>query len=326
MKYYVGHPLQTRGAEHYKLQGGKGDGMNFLCVRNGIGLEVWISLDRCADPGRVNYRGFNMGYMSPCGNVAPAFYDDKDDGFLKSFTAGFMTTCGFQGVGTPSVDEGEKVPFHGTVGNLPAELKCIEETDEGIVIKAEVRDCVIFGRRFVLRRVYKISYTDNVMEIKDTVTNEGEAVHPFLLLYHCNMGYPLLSENSIVKIPYSEIRATPEAIDHIDTALVMEKPQQGFVERCYFFDPIPVEGDTVKISIYNPDIKAGMEMSYNRKELPCFTEWKMMGRRDYVLGLEPGNCKPCPRAKMREKGLLKFLAPDKSFSASLTFRFTEEEV
>ena len=66
MKHYVGNPLQTRGAEQYVLQGGKGDGMHFLYVRNGLGLEVWLSLDRAGDVSRVQFKGDNMGYFAPC--------------------------------------------------------------------------------------------------------------------------------------------------------------------------------------------------------------------------------------------------------------------
>ena len=57
MKYYVGHPLQTRGAERYKLQGGKGDGMRMLNVKNAAGLEFSVSLDRCADLVKVYLKG-----------------------------------------------------------------------------------------------------------------------------------------------------------------------------------------------------------------------------------------------------------------------------
>jgi len=90
MNYYVGHPLQVRGAEQYVLKGGKGDGMNFLYARNGLGLEIWISADRCADVARVTFNGKNMSYTSPCGQVAPAYYDRTGLNFLKSFNAGFL--------------------------------------------------------------------------------------------------------------------------------------------------------------------------------------------------------------------------------------------
>ena len=53
----------------------------------------------------------------------------------------------------------------------------------------------------------------------------------------------------------------------------------------------------------------GLEITYNAEELDGFVEWKMMGVRDYVLGLECGNCYPDGRNVMREKGMLKFLKP-----------------
>lgn len=48
-------------------------------------------------------------------------------------------------------------------------------------------------------------------------------------------------------------------------------------------------------------------MEYDAKELDSFVEWKMMGVRDYVLGLECGNCYPDGRDVMRKTGMLKFL-------------------
>lgn len=323
MKYYVGHSLQTRGAEIYTLHGGKGEGMNFLYVRNGKGLELWISLDRCADITRVIYDGKNMGYLSPCGNVAPAFYDHQGTGFLKSFSAGFFTTCGFNSVGAPCCDDGEDLPLHGSIGNTPAELNGIEETEDGLTIKATVRDCVIFGRKLVLKRAYFVSYLENKFTVSDTVTNDGDSTSPYLILYHCNMGYPLLSENSIVRFPNQKIWAeTDNAIETIDTSLIMEKPQQNYAERCYFFDATVGKNNKVNTGIFNPDIDAGVVLSYDKEQLPCLTEWKMMGRRDYVLGIEPGNCFPCPRDKMREKGVIKYLDPDQSNTTSVSFKFT----
>ena len=63
MKEYIGNSLQIRGAEKYRLQNGKGDGMNLLYVRNGLGLDAWISLDRAGDISRINFRGDNMAFF-----------------------------------------------------------------------------------------------------------------------------------------------------------------------------------------------------------------------------------------------------------------------
>lgn len=321
MKDYIGNPLQIRGAEKYVLQNGKGDGMHFLYIRNGLGLEVWISLDRAGDVSRVSFKGDNMGYFAPCGYVSPQYYDDKGAGFLKSFTAGFFTTCGLTAVGSPCTDEGEDLPLHGTLSHIPAELCAINENCEGLEIKLKVRDTTIFGRKLVLQRVYKFSYLENSFEVNDTVTNEADSISPYMILYHCNMGYPLVSEKSIVKIPNLSVKGRNEhAAENIKTALNMEKPQAGYEECCFYFDVKEKEGVS-KVGIFSGDIEKGLVMSYDKENLPFFTEWKMMGKTDYVLGLEPGNCTPDGRDVLRKEGTLKFLNPEESKTTRVKFEF-----
>ena len=321
MKNYIGHPLQIRGAEAFCLCGGKGDGMKFLSVRNGLGLELLVSLDRCADITRVTFNGKNMGYFSPCGHVAPTYYDKDGTGFLKSFTAGFFTTCGLRAVGSPCTDEGEILPLHGTVGNLPVDSYSVFESDENITIKATIRDCVIFGAKLVLERTYTVSYTENTFKVSDKVTNEGDTKSPYMILYHCNMGYPLLSENSKVVVPNNLCTARNDhAQKYIDKALTMEKPTALFEECCYYYDIAEKNGKS-SVGIFNPDICAGLVMNYCKKELPYFTEWKMMGKKDYVLGLEPGNCTPDGRDVLRKQGKLAFLEPDESAKTEVNFTF-----
>lgn len=324
MKNYVGNSLQISGAEQYVLQNGKGDGMKFLYVRNGLGLECWISLDRAGDVSRLNFGGDNFGYFAPCGYVAPQFYDGNGAGFLKSFTAGFFTTCGLSAVGSPCIDDGEELPLHGTISNIPASLNGIEETQEGITIKLTVKDARIFGRKLVMKRVYTFSYTENTFTVSDTVTNEADIKTPYMIMYHCNMGYPLLSENSIVKIPNNNM--TPrdeEAAKYADSALNMEKPQAEFKERCYYYDVKEKNGYS-DVGIFSPEIQKGLIISYDKTSLPCFVEWKMMGKTDYVLGLEPANCTPDGRDVMRQKGMLQFLNPEESKTTTLSFKFEDD--
>ena len=325
MKHYIGNPLQVRGAEQYVLQNGKGNGMHFLYVRNGKGLEAWISLDRAGDVSRLTVRGDNMGYFAPCGYVAPQYYDGVGAGFLKSFTAGFFTTCGLTAVGSPCEDEGESLPLHGTLSHIPAELRAIEETADQLVINMQVRDAALFGRKLVMDRVYRFSYLENVFTVEDTVTNEADVTSPYMILYHCNMGYPLVSENSRLVIPNDGVVARDDfAAEHISTALTLEKPQANYRERCYYYD-VKAENGIATLGIFNPDICKGVVMSYDKAALPRFIEWKMMGMTDYVLGLEPGNCTADGRDVLRNNGTLQFLNPDESQKTAVTFRFTDNQ-
>ena len=325
MKNYIGNPLQIRGAERYVLQGTKGEGMHFLYVRNGKGLELWLSLDRAGDVSRLNFKGDNMGFFAPCGYVAPQYYDEKGAGFLKSFTAGFFTTCGLTAVGSPCIDDGEELGLHGTISNIPAELLMVEETDEALTVKLKIRDTAIFGRKLVLNRKYTFSYTQNEFEVEDTVTNDGDATSPYMILYHCNMGYPLVCESSVVKIPHSSVVGRNEyAQSEIEKALIVEAPQSNFEEKCYYFDVIEKEGRAA-VGIFGPLVNKGVVMSYDKTELPLFTEWQMFGKTDYVLGLEPGNCTPDGRDVLRRNGTLKFIEAGESKRTAVKFAFTDDK-
>ena len=48
-----------------------------------------------------------------------------------------------------------------------------------------------------------------------------------------------------------------------------------------------------------------------------------MGVRDYVLGLEPGNCHPDGRDKMRAQGKLQMLAPGQRQQVSVQVEMLE---
>lgn len=304
MNKYIGHPSQLYGIEEHRLTGGKGDGMRLLEVNNGRGLMFTVSADRCGDISRLYFNGKNLGYFSPAGYVAPAYYDDKGAGFLKSFTAGFLTTCGLTAVGSPCNDAGEDLPLHGSIANTPAENVRYWVDDE-IHIVLTMRDAAPFAHKLVLTREITCSLDSDEITIKDTVKNEGFSSSPYMILYHFNMGYPLLSENSVVTL--SENGVTPRndhAASGIDKALVMEEPQSDFEEQCYYFNMTKGEA-----KIYSPDIDTSLSLNYDTRELPFFTEWKMMGTGEYVLGLEPGNCTPDGRDVMRANGTLSFINP-----------------
>lgn len=320
MNKYIGNTNQVSGVEEYRLCGGKGDGMRMLYIRNGKGLEFWVSVDRCADISRLIFKGDNYGYFSPCGYVSPKYYDDKELGFLKSFTAGFFTTCGLTSVGSPCVDNGEELPLHGTISNTPCENIGHWIADDGIHIKAVIRDGKLFSHKLILEREYIVSLEKNEIKMTDKVKNIGGDESPLQILYHCNMGYPLLDEDSVVSIPSTEVIRRSDGVKmDLEECLKSEKPQNGYEEVCYYHT---LQGET-QVSIYNPNIKKGLKMSYNADELKYFTQWKMMGEYDYVMGLEPGNCTPCGRDVMREKGVLEFINPGEEKVFNLTFEVYE---
>ena len=315
MRAYIGHESQIRGVEEHRLVGGKGDGMRLFQVRNGKGLEFTVSADRCADITRLSFKGDNYSFISPCGYVAPAYYDGEGIGWLKSFTAGFVTTCGLEAVGNPCEDDGEVTGLHGKIANIPAERIHWDEDEENIWIKAVIRQARIFERKLKLTRVITCSKKSNTLSIRDTVENEGDTQSPLMLLYHMNMGYPLLSEDTEVYIPAQTVTPRNEhSAKDLDTWNKVLVPQPGFVEQCYFHD---FAGKPGCAGLYNHAIGKGLLMEFDTQLLDHFTQWKMMGVRDYVMGLEPGNCHPDGRDVMRQQGKLKFIDPGQSITYEL---------
>ena len=307
MNQYIGHRTQVSGVEEHRLVGGKGDGMRLYEASNGLGLELTTSPDRNGDITRLRFKGIQMNYMSPCGYVAPAYYDANGSNWLKSFTAGYLTTCGLNGVGTPCVDEGEDIPLHGSIANQPCAVSFYTEDDTSITLHTETFDETIFGRKLSLKRDIILSKTCNSFEIVDTIENTGDQKTPFEILYHMNMGYPLLDEDSVITIPSANVTPRDDhAAEDIANWMHMEKPQAGYQERCYYHKFGDGNGFA---SICQPKLGIGLTIEFDAKELDGFVEWKMMGIRDYVLGLECGNCYPDGRDVMRKTGMLKFLEP-----------------
>lgn len=318
---YIGHPSQLMGVEEYRLIGSKGDGMRLMTVRNASGLEVTVSPDRACDISRVIFKGSNMNYISATGYVAPAYYDSTGTNWLKSFNGGFLTTCGLTAVGAPCVDEGEALPLHGSIANTPCEHVFWFEDDESFTITAETDDSVQFGDKMHMTRRIRIAKESNTIELTDRIENRSDRRTPLMVLYHMNMGYPLLSEKSEVTV--NSVRVEPRnghAAEDLGTWDKMLEPTPGFEEQCYYH----YFGESAKAGIYNPDINKGLVIEFDPKVLDTLTEWKMMGIRDYVLGLEPGNCTPDGRDVLRREGRLRFLEPGAEAEFSFRVVFYEK--
>ena len=148
MNSYIGHPFQVYGVEEYTLSGGRKEGNKILHVKNGLGLDMTISLSRGGDIVSLTYKGVNVSYLTPNGQVNPAYYDDRQDGWIKTFQGGFLTTCGFNNVGTSCEDENGKYPLHGSINQLPIENYSYDLIDdEHIDIRLVSLDESIFSRK-----------------------------------------------------------------------------------------------------------------------------------------------------------------------------------
>lgn len=322
MNPYIGNEFQLYGVEEYTLSGGYKDNCKMLHVKNGVGLDMVISLDRNGDIVYLTYKGKNVSYITPNGVRHHSTYIPQGDGWIKNFTAGFLTTCGYENVGSPCIVDGKEYPLHGSINYIPVDSYSYEITDNEIIIKLIVLDEAIFSRKIKRERIITISLKENKFSIEDNFLNRGGEETPLEVLYHMNIGYPLVKEDSIIEINYDSIKArNKHSEEFINDALKLQKPTANFEEMCYFYHMKNNEGEA---SIYSPSEKFGLRLNYDGSKLGCFTEWKMMGIRDYVVGLEPGNVFPNGYKQNLEDGVIKFLKPDEKLTYKIDVTLFEE--
>ncbi len=314
-----GHPSQLYAVEEHKLVGGKANEMRLINMRNGKGLNATFAADRCLDLYRLEYKGTNLGYFSPTGYVAPEYYD-KDE-FLRSFTAGFMTTCGLTNCGKAISDEFGNGYMHGRIGNIPAEYLSYKADYSGaepaITAEGVMNEAVLFGEKVQLTRKIGMFTDKNEIVIHDTVENQGGTKQPLMLLYHMNFGYPLLDEGLEMFVP--SLKITPydsNAEKGKDSWDKFPSPLPQEPEQC--FDHLLAEKDgESSVAIYNHKLKLGVMITADRTTLDTFTEWKAFQYRDYVLGFEPSCAKLSGRKQLHDEGLLKFIQPDEIVNFNL---------
>ena len=319
---YLGHPDQLGGIRHFELKSGKAKGVELYEVTTGGGLQYAVFKDRCLDLGWASFRGVNIAYLASPGVVHPAYFDPRDDGWLESFAGGLLATCGLASAGAPCVDAGQALGLHGRIGHVPAEEGGFEtvEVPEGAGwrIHGRMREARFFGADLALVRDIRSPRGGNRILIHDRVENRGFAAQPFQLLYHINFGYPLLSEEAELVLPSrSVVPRDARAAAGLDTHLVLEPPQAGYVEQCFYHDLKTDPDGFAWVALINERLGFGVYERFRQATLPRFVQWKQMGQGTYVLGLEPGNCLPDGRASERANGNLRILAPGEAVELDL---------
>ncbi|MGG0717984.1 aldose 1-epimerase family protein [Robertmurraya massiliosenegalensis] len=311
---YIGDFSQLFGTKEYTLSGGKSHGVQAIDVKSGSGLEFTVFPDRGMDIAWLTYKGSNLSYISKTGIVAPEYYNESGTHFFRNFYAGFLTTCGLRNVGSPCVDDDEAFGLHGRISNTPAEAvySGIEWIDGQPVIKVKgrMREARFFGEYLTLEREITCIGGDNKIMIRDTVENNGFKREPLMVLYHFNMGYPLLNENSNLEIPSRQVTPRDEEAEKgLDSYYKVQQPSPNYAEQVFYHDlKADSNGDTC-VALINEEIELGIALRFNKSQLPNLTQWKQMGEGEYVLGIEPCNCLVAGRADANQKGILEYLEP-----------------
>lgn len=305
------------------LRGGLSEGVEVVDVDNGL-----FSFTILPTRGMGLYSGksgdVDLGWQAPVlGPVHPKFVElsaRNGLGWLTGFDE-WMCRCGLAWNGPPGDDAGFPLTLHGRIANLPAHrLEVVHDPDaRTISVIGEVEEGGLFYPHLHLRTEYTTAIGSNVLSVSDEVTNRSSRPVEMQLLYHVNFGPPLLGDGSRVRVPVARIWPNDErAAAGIETRERCGPPTSGFVEQVYLIEPrADADGRTLAV-LHDATASRGVAIRWATASLPYFNLWKNTGAIEdgYVVGLEPATGFPRFRAREREAGRVRRLAPGEAFDAA----------
>lgn len=319
----VGQMEQLAGIRLSEADDGKARGCRLLDVWTGSGLRFQVNAERALDITACDFMGLPIAWRSPAGDVHPAFFEHQRFDWLRSFPGGLLATCGLDQFGLPSQEDGQEFGLHGRISNQPANQVNYRTFWDGneykLEITGEVRQAALFSENLVLRRRITTALGSVQISIEDTVTNEGFEPAPHMLLYHFNLGFPLVSEHTQLKLQSEEtLPRDATAQSGLADWDRFQVPTHGYQEQVFIHRPVAAEKGLTQVELRNPQLGLGLRWTYKTAELPYLMEWKMMGEGAYVVGIEPANCDGLGgRAATRQAGHLPHLEPGESRSYNL---------
>ena len=300
----------------------------------GTGFRFRVAVDRGFDVAACEYRGASLAWMPPKGFVSPAHFEGGKVGWLRiSGLGGLFNSCGLVTIGnqqeldTSHYNYGSRntdfYGIHDRIGITPAERFTFGERWEGdrcfLWAEGLVRQEVEYGENLSLSRRYEAELGTSHFSIVDTVSNDGSYETPHQLLYHMNIGWPVVDEGArlIASLPGGK----PNILfgdDGSDPATFREftAPQPQFKAQGYESKPHTDADGWAATAVVNEGFDGGRGIGaflhYDTSTLPTFIEWRMMSERLYAVGMEPATNGFATLEELRSSGAPVMLQPGQS--------------
>lgn len=325
----VGNISQLAQVRPVILADGRAAGVHVVDIKTGGGLEFTVLQDKGMDLFDFSFKGTNVCFQSKPGVVSAQLADlyGMGSGFKNSIAGGMMYTCGLQNNGGACVDQGTDHVFNGRIRNTPAEkLSYISKWDGDeylLGVEGDIRETGLFSPNLVMHRSIHTKLGAKSMTLCDEITNESFADAFPMIMYHINLGYPLLDENMRLILPDAQMEGLGDlAKRDIAEYNVMTPPAADAIEYAFIRHQATDSNGWSAAAAYNDKLGIGFYIRYDTSTMPKLIEWKCMQPGDYVLGLHVSNSL-FGRTAMLEQGALKALAPMESRKFQVEFGILE---
>lgn len=282
------------------LDDGPEKGVEVIEVRTGGGLQFAVTPTKGLDFGPASFGGTPLSWQAPPGEVHPMYYETEGAGWLRTASGGLMMTYGRGNVGSPSAYGGRWRGMHGRAHHTTARQVCAQGVWHGdeyeMTISGIMEDAALFGPRLRLHREISARLGINRIIVRDRLVNDGFEPAPYMLLYHFNYGFPLLSGEMEILLPPGSTEPREAGLPPEDMRRWQE-PEVYCEERVYYHTPDAEE--RAEAVIFKPrfpqaggrNVPLTLKLSWRTDTLPQLIQWRIPRTGIYALGIEPASCR-----------------------------------
>src|SRR3954468_15209450 len=295
-----------------QCRGGRSDGVYVATLDNGAmcidvlptrGMGIW----------RVRRGDKILGWQAPVGEpVHPAFVPLMEPaglGWLDGFNE-LLCRCGLESNGPPEFDEAGRLlrPLHGRVANTPAHrVELIVDEGAGLLtLRGIVDESRFHFQSLRLTTAISTRFGSNEFSWTDEVENIGGRDATLQMLYHFNIGQPLLQAGARVTAPLGTVAPLSQvaANEGVDTWNIMPPPRPGSAEQVYVVELAANEAGETSVLVGGLAHDQAVGLRFSKRSLPRFSVWRNTPAESdgYVLGIEPGTNYPNPRTFEQQRG------------------------
>ena len=332
----ISNAAQIGGIETSVLDNGSGRGTRIAWINTGTGLRYKVVIDRAMDIMDAFYNQHSLSWLSATGVLPPAPFSNEGLNWLRTFGGGLLTTCGLSHFGPPETDAYGSRGLHGRVSNIPAEIESIMQPDPvngkmEMSISGSIKETQIFGPSLELKRKISGTLGKAFIRIQDDVIR-GNIITPHMMLYHCNLGWPLADEGTDIiwngawhAREGSNDKGILKKNHQIRKCPAPMEAHGGGGEDALFIDAVADGSGICTCGLHNPTLGIALAIRFNKKQLPWLTNWQHWGKGEYVTGLEPGTNQVIGQASARAQNELIFLKPGESRKYEIEFEILSDK-
>jgi hypothetical protein len=328
-----GETYRSDGASRWQVRlrtcrGGRSEGVQVVELSNGA-ISIDVLPSRGMGIWRVRRGENTLGWHAPARHpVHPAFVPLMEPaglGWLDGFNE-LLCRCGLESSGPPEFDDRGRLvrPLHGRIANTPAHRVALT-VDEGagrITLQGVIDETRFHFQSLRLTSTLTSAIGSTEFTWTDEVQNIGGRDATLQMLYHFNLGQPLLRAGAQIVAPIRALAPLTQvaAREGVDTWNIVPPPRPGSAEQVYCLDLAADDAGDTRVLVSGLTDYEAVSLRFNKRTLPCFTVWRNTPAEadGYVLGIEPGTNYPNPRTFEMQHGRAVALKPGETWRTEIS--------